>query len=157
MNQLVDEALNGKKPVYTGTKMLYDENGHRIGLTNFQKVQIETLGYMSLGDKVTRILEGSMDFHAKEDELEYDQEEGTWLDEDPDIDPTNDFLDKTDVHDIHKELIEKQREVQQKLSSVTKVEPGDIPSESSGASSNGGVTEKNSPDNGTESKKSSNE
>lgn len=127
MNQLVDEALNGKKPEYTGPKMLYDENGHRLGLTNFEKVQIETLGFMTLGEKVTRILQGSMDFHAKEDELEYDQEEGTWLDDDPDIDPTNDFLDKTDVHDIHKELIEKQREVQQKLSSVTKVEPGDKP------------------------------
>lgn len=108
------------------TKMLYDEKtGERIGLTNFDPVQIDTLGFQTLSEKVVRILAGEMDFHSNEKELEFDEEEGQWTDQEPDFDPTNDFLDKTDIHDLHKEIIEKQRELAEKVNNVTQIEPGE--------------------------------
>lgn len=107
-------------------EMKYDkETKSRIGLVGFENVQIDTLGFMSLGDKVTSILNGSMDFHGSDRDLEYDQEEGSWNDEDPEIDPTNSMLDSTDVHDIQVETINKMNE--QIEVHKTLVTPGDTP------------------------------
>lgn len=104
-------------------KMIYDpETGERIGLTGFDEVQIDTLGFSSIGEKVTRLLTGEMNFRADEKQLEFDQEEGTFNDPEPDLDPTNALLDKTDIHDIHRDILEKQRDLASKKPVVTKVE-----------------------------------
>lgn len=107
-------------------EMKYDkETKSRIGLSGFETVQIDTLGFMTLGDKVASILNGSMDFHGSDRELEYDQEEGSWEDEEPEIDPTNTSLDKTDLHDIQVETINRLNE--QVEVHKTLVTPGDTP------------------------------
>lgn len=106
--------------------MKYDpDTGVRLGLANFPSVQVDTIGYQTLSEKVTAILGGTMDFHADESLQEYDQEEGNWSDSEPEYDPTNTYLDKTDIHDIQVETIEKLRS----QTSVNKVEvtPGDTP------------------------------
>ena len=125
--ELVKQALEGvnekKEPE---VKMIYDpETGCRLGLAHFQKVQIDTLGFMTLGEKVQKILTGSMDFRAQDRELEFDEEEGKWNDPEPDYDPTNVMLDKTDVHDLHKELLEELAQKQVNESHVTQVLPVD--------------------------------
>lgn len=106
-----------------GLKMIYDpETGERLGLTGFDEVQIDTLGFTSIGEKVTRLLTGEMNFRADEKQLEFDEEEGTFNDPEPDLDPTNALLDKTDIHDIHRDILEKQRDLASKKPVVTKVE-----------------------------------
>ena len=122
--------------------MVYDpETGCRLGLAHIPKVQIDTLGFMTLGEKVQKILIGSMDFRAQDRELEFDQEEGLWNDPEPDYDPTNAMLDKTDVHDIHKELLEEVAQKQVNESHVTQVLPIDEPN-AKVATSEAGANEK---------------
>lgn len=127
---LVEQALEGKredKQEYE-PKMIYDpETGRRLGLSHFEPVQIDTLGHMTLGEKVTKILTGQMPFSADDKELEFDQDEGQWADEEPDFDPTNDLLDKTDLHDIHREILSEIAEKQVKESHVTQILPTDEP------------------------------
>lgn len=125
---LVEQALEGKSSenLKQEVEMIYDPETHcRLGLAHFPPVQIDTLGFMTLGEKVQKILTGSMDFHAREDELEYDQDEGNWNDPEPDFDPTNQLLDKTDVHDLHKELLSEIAEKQGRSSSATQILPVD--------------------------------
>ncbi len=95
----------------------------RVGLSEFKKVQIDTLSYMPLSKKVSAILSGSMEFHADDSKFEYDQEEGNWDDDLPDYDPTNDLLDETDIHDLQKDIIENLQENHTKVT----VTPGDTP------------------------------
>lgn len=127
---LVEQALEGKrdeKQEY-GPKMIYDpETGRRLGLSYFEPVQIDTLGHMTLGEKVSKILTGQMPFSSDDRELEFDQEEGKWTDVEPDFDPTNDLLDRTDLHDIHKEILSEIAEKQVKDSHVTQILPVDEP------------------------------
>lgn len=126
---LAAEALGFKKPEKVKKfGMKFDpETGHRLGLGGFQSVQVETLGHVTLTERVTRILTGEMDFHASDREFEFDQDEGEWDNSDVDFDPTNDMLDKTDVHDLHKEVIERLREQARENVTTTKVEPTDKP------------------------------
>lgn len=129
---LVQQALEGKSDDKQGfeprPKMVYDpETGRRLGLAHFEPVQIDILGHMTLGEKVSKILTGQMPFSADDKELEFDQEEGQWTDDDPDFDPSNDLLDKTDLHDIHKALLSEIAEKQVKESHVTQVLPVDEP------------------------------
>lgn len=129
---LVQQALEGKSDDKQGfeprPKMVYDpETGRRLGLAHFEPVQIDTLGHMTLGEKVSKILTGQMPFTSDDKELEFDQEEGHWTDEEPDFDPTNDLLDKTDLHDIHKDILSEIAEKQVKESHVTQILPVDKP------------------------------
>lgn len=129
---LVQQALEGKsddkQEFESRPRMIYDpDTGRRLGLSHFEPVQIDTLGHMTLGEKVSKILSGQMPFSADDKELEFDQEEGQWTDADPDFDPTNDLLDKTDLYDIHKELLSEIAEKQVMNSHVTQILPVDEP------------------------------
>lgn len=137
--KLAENALNPvEEKEYTGPKVVYDPNtGVRLGLAHFEKVQIDTLGHMTLGEKVEKILTGSMEFHAQDKELEFDQEEGSWSDNEPEFDPTNDMLDKTDLHDLHKELLNEIAEKQVQESHVTQILPTDAPIANAGTSEAG--------------------
>lgn len=148
---LANEAIHQSKkdlPV----RMVYDLNtNERLGLAGFKKQQIDTLGYVPLSEKVTRLLGGTMDFHANEKELEFDEEQGSWNDPEPDIDPTNDMLDKTDVHDLHKAILDEVREAQKKNPVVTKVSPADTPEQAkAGAGENISANKVDSSNNGEE-------
>lgn len=141
---LVQQALEGKSDEKEEfePRMIYDpETGRRLGLAHFEPVQIDILGHMTLGEKVSKILSGQMPFSADDKEFEFDQEEGQWSDEEPDFDPTNDLLDKTDLHDIHRQILSEIAEKQVKESHVTQILPVDEPTatvETGGA----GATEK---------------
>lgn len=129
-SSLASQALTGVKPTENEDQpyIAFDPKTHaRKGLAGFPSVQIETLGHVTLTERVTRILTGEMDFHASDREFEFDEDVGNWNDPEPEYDPTNDMLDKTDIHDMHKELIEKMRAQARENVETTKVEPTDKP------------------------------
>ncbi len=129
-SSLANQALNGvnHEEIEVKPHIEFDPKTHaRKGLAGFPRVQIETLGHVTLTERVTRILTGEMDFHAADREFEFDEDEGNWNDKEPEFDPTNDLLDKTDIHDMHKELIEKLRAQERENVVATKVEPTDKP------------------------------
>lgn len=100
------------------SKMIYDPNFEDklipLGLTDFEEVQIETLGHQDIGSRVLGILSGNIDFKAKDD-LEYDQDEGSWEDSDPIFDPTNQPLDKVDALEISAAINEKVEAVKSEM------------------------------------------
>lgn len=110
-------------------KMIYEPDSKsmvRIGLTNFKKVQVETLGFQTLGDKIKNILLGNMDFHADNRELEYDQDVGLFSDPEPDLDPSNGLMDKTDIFDVQKAEIDRINEAYSNQVTKTEVTPGEV-------------------------------
>lgn len=132
--KLANQALTGAdEKEAPKIKMLYEQNSKKfmapLGIKGFEPTQIDTLGFVPLGEKVLKILGGQMEFHADDNQLEYDQDEGEWSDDDPDFDPTNQPMDKTDLFDLQKETLEKIAEAKVNASHATKVEPGDTPTD----------------------------
>lgn len=145
---LAKQAIGQEEEKSPVLKMLYEPNQDkymsRLGLKGFEPTQIDVLGFVPLGEKVLKILGGQMEFHADDTLLEYDQEEGEWSDADPDFDPTNQPMDKTDLFDLQKETLEKIAEAKVKASHATKVEPGDKPIDTVERTNTAEATEKTS-------------
>lgn len=133
--KLANQAITGaEEKEAPKIKMLYEPNSKKfmapLGIKGFEPTQIDVLGFVPLGEKVIKILGGQMEFHADDTNIEYDQDEGEWTDDDPDFDPTNQPMDKTDLFDLQKETLEKIAEAKVNASHATKVEPGDKPVDS---------------------------
>lgn len=93
--------------------ILYNKNTNtKIGQIEFDPVQVDTLSYLSLTDKVLKMLNGTIEFKADDSiETDFDEpEKDNWdnLDEDSiDIQPFDEYSDKIDLIDTQKELISK--------------------------------------------------
>lgn len=93
--------------------ILYDKkNNIKIGQVEFDKLQVDILSYMSLTDKVLKMLNGVIEFKA-DDTIDTDYDEAaneTWanLDEDNlEVEPFDEYSDKVDLIDTQKDLITK--------------------------------------------------
>lgn len=93
--------------------ILYDkDNNIKIAQIEFEEVQVDTLSYMSLTDKVLKMLNGKIEFKADDSiDLDYDEPaSNSWdlVDEESlDIEPFDEYSDRVDLIDTQKELIKK--------------------------------------------------
>lgn len=106
--ETVNEAFESSKNVEEYCYVVYQETKDgqkiRLGLTNFEPVQVDQTG-KSIGEKIASFIVNNQINAPEEYDEQYDLQEGEWDDEEPEIDPTNDIsFDKVDAQDLQREL-----------------------------------------------------
>lgn len=112
---------------------LYDKNGHIVGHVPFDEVQVDTLTFQPLADKVMQILIGDPTFHAEDINMEYDEAEGEWetdVNDELEVDPIDEYTDKSDVFDMKNDINEKMETVKQSIVEEGKNKPSEAPESS---------------------------
>lgn len=122
----MENKVNSKIINFDGA--LYDENGHIVGHAPFDTVQIDTLSFQPLSEKVLQILTGDPTFHAEDINSEYDEEEGEWdkdANDDVEIDSIDEYTDASDIFDMKNDLNEKIENVKATVVEEGKNQPAD--------------------------------
>lgn len=121
-----------------------NEHLYRLGLTDFPKVQIDTLSFIPLSQKVLSILNGNPNFTAEELESDYDDPESDQFDfskeDEIDVFPIDEYSDKVDVIDVQKSYADKAEKFKKAVETTVIDETKDSNNTTTESTTNGSST-----------------